>query len=131
MFKKEEEKGGLKEVETIIGPSVKVRGDFHGQGNIVVEGILEGGLKTAGSIYIGDKAKIIGDLEGRDIRVGGEINGNIKAGGSLEINSTAKIKGDIETGSLSILRGAMLNGKIGMPAKDSEKGKINEKENLK
>jgi cytoskeletal protein CcmA (bactofilin family) len=123
MFKKENEKGGLKEAETIIGSSVKVKGDFQGQGNIVVDGILEGGLKTLGSIYVGDKAKILGNIEGKDIRIGGEVNGNIKAAGILEINSTAKIKGDIEADNLSILKGAALNGKITMAVKNEERQK--------
>ena len=41
----------LKEIETIIGPSVKVKGDFHGSGNIVVEGIVEGSLKSDSTLF--------------------------------------------------------------------------------
>lgn len=117
MFNKNEQ-GGLKEVETIIGPSVKVKGDFHGQGNIVVEGILEGSLKTGGSVYLGDKAKITADIEAKEARISGVVHGNIKIKGYLEITSSAKIMGDIEASSLSVARGAILNGKCAMAGEE-------------
>ncbi len=114
MFNKEHEKGGLKEVETIIGPSVKVKGNFHGQGNIVVEGILEGSLKTGSSLYVGDKAKVTANIEAKEATIGGEVTGTIRVKGHLEIEATAKISGDIEVLSLSVARGAILNGKCVM-----------------
>ena len=114
MFKKQEEKETFKEVETIIGPSIKVKGNFHGQGNIVVEGILEGCLKTSKAVFIGDKAKISANIESKEARIGGEINGNLKINGYLEIVSSAKIFGEIECSSISIEHGATINGKITM-----------------
>jgi len=114
MFNKQSEKGGIKDVETIIGLSVKVKGNFHCQGNIVVEGILEGSLKTEGELYVGDNAKVIANIEAKEAIIGGEINGNIKIQGYLKISSTAKIFGDIECGSLSIEQGGLLNGKCSM-----------------
>ncbi len=126
MFNKENEKRGLKEVETIIGPSIKVKGNFHGQGNIVVEGILEGSLKTGSSLYVGDKAKVTANIEAKEATIGGEVTGNIKVKGHLEIAATAKITGDIEVSSLSVARGAILNGKCLMTA-----GEKNIKEDAK
>lgn len=111
MFNAQNEKGGLKDVETIIGPSVKVKGNFHGQGNIVIDGILEGSLKTQSSLRIGEKAKVSAGIEAKDANIQGEVIGNIKTKGYLEIGPTAKITGDIECSSLSIARGAILNGK--------------------
>lgn len=111
MFKKQEDREKIKEVETIIGPSIKVTGNFNGQGNIVVEGILEGSLKTNGDLFIGDKAKITATMEAREARIGGEVNGNIKIKKYLEIVSTARILGDIECGTISIEQGAVVNGK--------------------
>ncbi|MBT4495313.1 hypothetical protein HOC73_01045, partial [bacterium] len=49
MFK-EEKRNSSDSIETVIGPSVKVEGDFSGQGDIVVEGIVLGSLKTKGHL---------------------------------------------------------------------------------
>lgn len=121
MFNKQKEEFEIKEAETIIGPSVKVKGDFYGQGNLIVEGAVEGSLKTGSSLYVGDKAMITADIEAREARVGGEIKGNIKVKGCLEVAASAKISGDIEAGNLSVARGAVLNGRIIMAPEGGEK----------
>jgi|WetSurMetagenome_2_1015567.scaffolds.fasta_scaffold00849_7 cytoskeletal protein CcmA (bactofilin family) len=114
MFNKQEEKENFKDAETIIGPSVMVKGNFNSTGNIVIEGVLKGGVKTAGNVYIGDKANITADIEAKSARIGGEVRGNMRIEGSLQIVSSAKIFGDIECESLSMETGATINGKITM-----------------
>ncbi len=114
MFKKQDEGVEFKEVETIIGPSVKVKGDFHGLGNVIVEGILSGTLKTSGSLRVGDKAKVTADIEAKEAKISGEVKGNVRIKGYLEIMATAKINGDIEASQLSVERGAFLFGKCNM-----------------
>lgn len=114
MFNPNDKNKTNKDAETVIGPSVKVKGDFYGQGDIIVEGIFEGSLKTSNSLYIGDKAKIKANVEAKDGRIGGEVNGNVKLTGNLEVAGGAKINGDIEASSLSVTRGAVINGKITM-----------------
>lgn len=104
-----------KEAETIIGPSVKVKGNFQGEGNIIIEGIVEGNVKTSKNLLIGNKAKITANVEAGEAKIGGEIIGNIKVNGYLEIISSAKILGDVEATEISIAKGAILNGKCIMP----------------
>lgn len=123
MFKPQEKNEVFKEVETIIGPSIKVKGNFNGKGNIVVEGVLEGSLKTSGNIFIGDKAGIIASIEANDARIGGIVEGNIKVKGDLKITQSAKIKGNIECQSISIERGAIINGNCAMTAGASPESK--------
>ena len=79
MFSKDSKLEKFKDAETIIGSSIKVKGNFQGQGNIIVEGTLEGSLKTDASIYIGEQAKIVANTESKDAIVNGEVRGNIKA----------------------------------------------------
>jgi len=114
MFNKPETKEKFKEVETIIGPSIRVKGNFNGHGNIVVEGILEGSLKTNGDVFIGDKAQLTASVEAKEVHVSGRVDGNIKVKKHLEVANTAKITGDIECASLAIAQGAILNGKCAM-----------------
>lgn len=114
MFKKDSSELKPKEAETIIGPSVKVKGNFHGQGDMIIEGIVDGSIKTKSNLYVGDKAKITASVEAKEAHIAGEIKGNIKVKGYLEIKSSAKILGDIEASLLSIGRGARLNGNCTM-----------------
>lgn len=120
MFKQQNEQAGTKEAETIIGPSIKVKGNFHGHGNIVIEGVLEGSVKTANSLFIGTNAIVAASIEAKEATIGGEVTGNTKINGHLEITSSAKISGDIEASSLSIAKGAILNGKCTMTSEHNK-----------
>ena len=114
MFNKEPNTMSTKDAETIIGQSIKVKGNFHGQGNIIIEGQVEGSIKTSGYLYVGNKADITADVEAKDAKIGGIINGNIKIEGYLELLSSAKIFGDVQANELSIERGAQINGNCQM-----------------
>lgn len=102
------------EAETIIGPLVKVEGDFVGKGNIIVHGEIIGNLKTDKSVSIEEGAKIHADVSANDIRVAGEIEGKIDASERLELASSAKIKGDISAKIFVVNAGAVFNGQCGM-----------------
>ena len=114
MFKEEKDKGFSK-VETIIGPSVKVEGDFFGQGDIIVQGVVLGNLKTKGHLEVG--------AEAGSANIAGEISGNLTINENLDLSSTAKIKGDIMVNVLSVEKGAQINGKISMDKNAAEKNK--------
>ena len=112
MFNKEAKLEKFKDAETIIGASVRVKGNFQGQGNIVIEGTLEGSLKTNANLFIGEKAKVVASVEAKDAIINGELQGNVKTKGYLAIGSGAKIFGDIQYGSLSISQGAIVHGQL-------------------
>jgi cytoskeletal protein CcmA (bactofilin family) len=129
MFKqdaKENSKEDFRNAETVIGPSVMVKGNFNSSGNIAVEGVLKGGVKTAGNVYIGDHANVTADIEAKSARIGGEVRGNLKIEGHLQVTASAKIFGDVECASFSVETGAIINGKIVM-SKDLATEKKEEK----
>lgn len=102
------------EVETIIGPSVKVEGDFVTEGNVIVEGMICGTIKTLKNLKVGSKSKIFANVSAENALVSGEIQGNLKINDKLELTSTGKIFGDIKVGTLIVAAGSILNGKCQM-----------------
>lgn len=117
MFKKDDflidpknEKIDVKHVETLIGPSVKVEGDFVGDGDVVVEGIVAGKLRTKKNLRVGQNAQVLASVSAENALVSGIIQGNIKIKEKLELTPTAKIKGDIQTKILIIAEGAIFTG---------------------
>ena len=113
MFKKGQKEGGNHiedSVETIIGPSVKIEGEFASSGNVMIAGVISGKLSTTQSIRIESGAKISADVSAKEAIIAGEVKGNIVVEGHLEILASAKINGDIKTHSLSIEQGAVING---------------------
>lgn len=113
-------------VETVIGPSVQVEGNFIGEGDVIVEGVLSGSLKTKGEVRVGSEAQIKAEIEAQRAEISGEIKGNIKVEEELLIKSSAKITGNIECKILIVEKGAIINGKCVMSSNT-----VKEKKNLK
>jgi cytoskeletal protein CcmA (bactofilin family) len=116
-------------IETVIGPSVKIEGNFICQGGIVIEGEVKGVIKTAGILEVVEGATVVADVGAKEAKVGGEVRGNIKIEGYLEVTSSAKLFGDIEAAFVSIARGAVVKGKcciLGSEAKPSKTSKQKE-----
>ncbi len=114
MFNKETEVSGSQNAETVIGPSIKVKGDFHGEGDIIIEGSVEGEISTKQFISVGSNAKIIANITASNAKIAGTINGNLKIDGYLEILNTAVINGSVVAREISIEKGAVLHGKLNM-----------------
>lgn len=103
------------EVETVVGPSVNVEGDFASEGNIVVKGSVSGSVTTSRFLLVEAGAKIVANVRAGSAKISGEVKGNLKVKESLELTATARIMGDIEAKILVIEAGALLYGKISMP----------------
>ncbi len=102
------------EVETIVGPSVKVEGDFVSKGNVVIEGTVLGSVKTDKNLRVEEGAHINADVRAQNIRVAGEIRGNVVVTGLLELTATARVLGDMTTKTLVVAAGAILHGNCTM-----------------
>jgi len=116
MFKKDDEYQGSG--ETIIARGVKLEGDFKSEGNVVVEGEVNGTLTAGNDLRVNEGAVINADVKTENAVVAGEVNGNVKVKDKLELLATAKINGDINTKVLSITPGALINGKVSMGAEE-------------
>ena len=103
------------EVETVVGPSVNVEGDFASEGNIIVKGTVSGSVFTSKHLTVERGAKIVANVRAGSATIAGEVKGNMKINGSLELMATAKVLGDIDVKNLKIESGAMLYGKVTMP----------------
>lgn len=103
------------EVETVVGPSVNVEGDFASEGNIVVKGTVSGSVYTSKHLSVESGAKIIANVRAGSATIAGEVKGNMKIKESLELTSTSKVLGDVDVKNLTVESGALIYGKITMP----------------
>ena len=117
MFKNESTTKAATE-ETVIAQGVRMEGDFVSQGDVLIEGEVNGNIQTASDLRVGTAAKIRADVTAKNAVVAGEIRGNLMVAGRLEILETAKIIGDITATILSVGAGAQLNGKITMDGRE-------------
>lgn len=119
-----EEHGVRDEVETVVGPSVNVEGDFGSEGNIVVKGTVAGSVRTSKHLSVEAGAKILANVKAGTAKIAGEVKGNMKVKDSLELTSTARVLGDIEANVIIMEAGALIAGRVTMPGLESTEGKV-------
>jgi cytoskeletal protein CcmA (bactofilin family) len=103
-------------IENVIGPTAAFVGELKCDGGVRIDGVFQGALETMGNVIVGETAKVLADLVGRNISISGAVKGNITASGRLEILSTGLVWGDIQVASFLIDEGGVFSGKSQMPA---------------
>ena len=132
MFKQQQPKDNSEEyvesyddeiIETVVGPSVNVEGDFTSEGNITVKGTVSGSVQTSRMLTVEEGAQIFASVKAGEAYVSGDIKGNVKVEHRLELASSAQVLGDITCGELVVEAGALVQGKISMKGIEIEGGK--------
>jgi cytoskeletal protein CcmA (bactofilin family) len=93
---------------SIISINLRIRGDLHTDGDVQVDGTVEGDVSSR-VLNIGEKAVINGSIAADTVRIAGAANGEITAR-IVQLSSTARVIGDINHQSLSIDAGAYVQG---------------------
>jgi cytoskeletal protein CcmA (bactofilin family) len=104
----------------IIGSGTKLNGDIISEGDIRVDGSIEGHVTVRQRLVLGDGGSIHGDIDAKEAVVAGFIKGNITVNDTLILKPSAKIDGDIATGKIIIESGASFNGRCSMNAHVSQ-----------
>lgn len=105
---------------TLIARGVKVEGNFSSEGDVAIEGEVQGTLSATGLLTIGTEARIKADVKSGDAVIAGVVEGNITVAMQLTIKATARITGDITCEVVSVESGAFLMGKMSAGRKGSE-----------
>jgi cytoskeletal protein CcmA (bactofilin family) len=93
---------------SIISPDLKIKGDLICNGDIQIDGTIEGDVVSR-SITVGEGADVRGAISGEAVRICGSVNGQIK-GTTVTLAKTAKVIGDVMHQTLSIEPGAFFEG---------------------
>jgi cytoskeletal protein CcmA (bactofilin family) len=98
---------------TVIGRSVTIHGELSGNEDLTMDGVLEGTIHLAESrLTVGPNARLMADIEARDVVIYGLVEGNVRASGRIELRESAVLRGDIVAARLSIEENASLKGKV-------------------
>ena len=115
------------DVETVVGPSVNVEGDFSSEGNIVVKGTVSGSVKTSKLLTVEKGAKILANIKAGNAIISGSVRGNVKVSERLDLYDTAQVAGDVECKILSVAAGALIQGKVMMKGIELDEAKEEKK----
>lgn len=102
-------------IENVVGPTATFVGELKCDGGVRIDGVFQGSVETMGNVIIGETAKVVAGIVGRNISISGAVKGDITASGRLEILSTGLLWGDIQVASFLIDEGGVFSGRSEMP----------------
>ncbi len=97
---------------TVIARGVRVEGEFHSQGDVVIEGDVQGTIFAAGTLTIGSEARIVANITAQEAVISGTIKGDITVEKQAVFHATANITGDLKAERVTVEAGAVINGKV-------------------
>jgi cytoskeletal protein CcmA (bactofilin family) len=106
----------------LISNGTDITGDIKSNGDIRIDGSLNGNLNTKGKVVIGTTGKVKGEVICKNSEVAGILEGKITVGQLLNLKASSKINGEIVTNKLSIEPGAVFSGNCKMSDTETNAG---------
>ena len=112
---------------TIIGPSISIKGEITGEGDLMVQGQVEGTIDFKnGNVSIGRTGCIKADIKGKSITIEGEVEGNLLGEKKIVLRPSGRVRGDMRAPAINLEEGAKFKGNIAMEAWDEKQSTLKE-----
>jgi cytoskeletal protein CcmA (bactofilin family) len=99
-------------INTILGPGSLINGDIESGGFTRIDGSIRGNLSAKGRVVVGEKARMLGNISGTAVTVGGVVYGNILASERISILDTGLVLGHIITRRIQADEGCLIHGRV-------------------
>ena len=102
-------------VVAFIGYGVEFKGVIKYQGNVRIDGQLDGEVHANGTLYLGEQAVFTGKITAQAVISKGHITGDITTQDKVQLLAPAVLDGSVLTPSLLMEEGVTFNGTLEMP----------------
>ena len=75
---------------------------------------LTGDVVAKGTVTVSEGAKIRGSVTAGELLCAGEITGDLNISGNTALEQRARVDGKVQTGTISVVRGAVIRGAVEM-----------------
>ena len=123
MFNKNEQRPAVRGGSgtlSFLGAEVTITGNIGGQGNLHIDGRVDGDVSCA-SLIIGNSGQVNGNITADDAKIAGTVTGTVAAK-VLTIEASARITGDLSYDSVSVETGAQVDGRVKRLTRDEPAG---------
>lgn len=92
--------------------ATSITGEISGQGDLRLEGRIDGDIKLKGLLFIDKECHFQGQAEAENIIIEGRMEGRIQASDKIEIRAGGHVQGRIVCQQIAIAEGAFLDGDV-------------------
>ena len=98
------------DVPTVIGKDAIIKGELTSENDMLIEGRVEGKIRGAQRVVIGESGKVQAQVHARVVSVRGEVHGDCEGSKKVEITATGKVFGNISAEAIVVAEGATFRG---------------------
>lgn len=99
---------------SIIAAGTTLKGDITSNGDIRIDGTLQGNIHCTAKVVIGANGHVEGDITGQQADIMGKVQGTIKVKELLQLKGGSQVTGNIYSSKLQIEPSANFNGQCHM-----------------
>jgi cytoskeletal protein CcmA (bactofilin family) len=107
---------------SLLDGQLTITGDIDTAGSLRIDGKVFGNIRRADTVVLGVGATMVGNVNCREMIIGGALTGNITASERVELQPTAIVTGDIFTQVVLVQEGGVVNGRVEMQAAEATHG---------
>lgn len=100
-----------------IAQGTSIKGEVETEGDIRIDGELEGSISAKGKLVVGSTGSIKGDFKCQDANVAGSVEGSLYVSEMITLQSSGVFSGDLTYGKMSVEPGAALEGTFAIAGK--------------
>ncbi len=97
---------------TVIPAHTAVTGRVQTPGDVVLEGRVEGDIKSEGCVTVQTNGACVASIEARAAQIYGEVIGNIVCTESVHVAASARVVGDIQAPNVEVHGSATVDGRV-------------------
>jgi cytoskeletal protein CcmA (bactofilin family) len=97
---------------TIIGRTARVRGRLTGDGDLEVQGFVEGEISVGGDVTVDAHGMVGAGIRARRLVVRGAVKGDLLGEEAILLEEGARVVGDVRSPRVAIAPGALVRGYV-------------------
>lgn len=97
---------------SVLGRGTRVRGRIQGDGDLRIEGGVEGDVSVSGELLVEEGADVRGNVDAATITISGALTGDVSSRGGIVVRASAKVAGNLGGPEVSLEEGAEFSGRI-------------------
>jgi cytoskeletal protein CcmA (bactofilin family) len=97
---------------SFIDIKTTVTGSLNCSGDLVVDGLVMGELKSSGAVTLSTKGRWEGNIEAANAILSGKLEGDVSVSEKLEVRSSARIRGSLRARTIAVAEGALIDGQM-------------------
>jgi cytoskeletal protein CcmA (bactofilin family) len=115
---------GHTSVASIIAKGTVLKGDITSDGDIRIDGTLQGNIHCTARVVIGANGVVEGDINSDNADIMGLTRGTLNVKDLLQLKGEGKVIGNIHAGRLMVEPNAQFNGQCHMTEKANVQGQV-------